>query len=206
MQAIDPAVEIETARRLRQLCPTIVLASQSPNRKKVLEDCGLNVITRAQDIWEICGETEPVKVVTTLASQKYESYRKSPQFDPSLVAVAVDTLVSLDGRLLGKPQDKAEAQSMLRSLSGKVHQVYSGMCVYNPTTGKASVVCDVSDVRFKELSDSDIEWYIGTGDCIGAAGAYKIQRNGSKLISEISGSMSNIIGIPVEKLVETLES
>ncbi len=199
-----PSVDPLLQRRLLAACPTLVLASQSPNRRKVLEDCGISVMTRPQDIWEICGETQPDKVVCTLARQKLESYLKSPEFDPSLPAVGVDTLVSMDGDLLGKPRDRDEAHRMLGELSGKVHQVYSGMCVYRPGDGATICVCDVSDVHFRELSEADISWYIGTGDCIGAAGAYKIQGNGFRLISEIRGSYSNIIGIPLERLLEIL--
>jgi len=93
---------------------------------------------------------------------------------------------------------------MLRLLSGRTHQVYSGMSVYNPATGKTVTVCDCSDVKFKSLSEDDITRYISTGDPLGAAGAYKIQENGYRLIESISGSFSNIIGLPLEKLAEIL--
>ena len=125
-----PVVEISIQEKLRKTCPVIVLASQSPNRRKVLESAGIRVITRPQDIWEICGETEPEKVVTVLSSQKMESYLRSPEFDPSLPAVAVDTLVALDGKLMGKPKDDENAKAMIRSFSGRWHEVYSGMSVY----------------------------------------------------------------------------
>ena len=116
-----PRVDEELKRRLREVCPTLVLASQSPNRRRILEDAGVNAITRPQDIWEICGLTEPEAVVMELSRQKFQSYLDSSLFDPSLPAIAVDTLVCLDGKLLGKPKDEAEAEKMLRSLSGRWH-------------------------------------------------------------------------------------
>ena len=199
-----PQVEESLNKKLVSVCPTLVLASQSPNRRKVLEDAGVRVIARPQDIWEICGKTVPVEVVKTLSRQKFDSYIKSPEFDASLPAVAVDTLVCFEGKLLGKPQNDEEAFSMLRMISGKWHEVYSGMSVYNPKTGESCTVSDVSRVLFKDLTDDQIRWYISTGDCIGAAGAYKIQRNGYALIEKTEGSLSNIIGLPLEKLISVL--
>ena len=199
-----PVVERSVQEKLRKTCPVIVLASQSPNRRKVLENAGIKVITRPQDIWEICGETEPEKVVTSLSSQKMESYLRSPEFNPDLPAVTIDTLVCLDGKLMGKPKDDEDARSMLRSFSGKWHEVYSGMSVYVPKTGRTEVVCDVTRVLFHKLSEADINWYVSTGDPKGAAGAYKIQENGFRLIDAIDGSFSNIIGIPLERLIGIL--
>lgn len=199
-----PEVDGKLMEKLRDLCPVIVLASQSPNRRKVLEKAGVRVITMPQDIWEICGFTEPDMVVQTLSGQKMDSYLKSPEFDPSLPAVAVDTLVSLDGKLMGKPKDNDDARAMLRSFSGRWHDVFSGMSVYVPKTGKVERISDVTHVHFKEMTDEDIDWYVSTGDCNGAAGAYKIQENGYRLIDAIDGSFSNIIGIPLESLVGIL--
>ena len=199
-----PEVDERLMERLRSLSPVMVLASGSPNRRKLLENAGLRVITRPQDIWEICGFTEPDKVVRSLSEQKMQSYLKSQEFDPSLPAVAVDTLVSLDGKLMGKPKDDDDARSMIRSFSGRWHDVFSGMSVYVPKTGKVCCICDVTRVLFRPLTESDIDWYISTGDCTGAAGAYKIQENGYKLIDSIDGSFSNIIGLPMERLAQAL--
>ena len=199
-----PVISEELKAMVKETCPTLVLASQSPNRRRLLEDCGVLVMARPQDINEICGLTEPSAVVQTLSRQKMDSYLKSPLFDSALPAIAVDTLVCLDGRLLGKPADRTEAFDMLEMLSGRTHEVLSGMSVYNPASKAVSVVCDISLVTFKTLSQKDIDWYISTGDPIGAAGAYKIQSHGYRLIESIGGSVSNIIGLPLEKLVEIL--
>ena len=199
-----PVVSSDLKASVRAACPTLVLASQSPNRRRLLEDCGVRVLARPQDIDEMCGLTEPAAVVQTLSRQKMDSYLTSPDFDPALPAAAVDTLVCLDGKLLGKPFDDEDAAKMLRMLSGRTHEVLSGLCVYNPAVKAVSEVFDTSLVRFHELSDNEIEWYVSTGDPMGAAGAYKIQSNGYRLIDNISGSFSNIIGLPLEKLVELL--
>ena len=199
-----PVVSSELKSSVKAACPTLVLASQSPNRRALLESCNVKVLVRPQDINEICGLTEPSAVVRTLSGQKMDSYLKSPLFDRTIPAIAVDTLVCLDGQLLGKPADKTDAHKMLSLLSGRTHEVLSGMSIYRPSFGDIVVVCDISLVRFKDLSESEIEWYIGTGDPIGAAGAYKIQSHGYRLIDSIDGSISNIIGLPLEKLVEIL--
>ena len=203
MQSI-PLIDKSLKDRLRSLCPRIVLASQSPNRRLTLEECGIEVMVRPQDIWEICGLTNPPDVVTMLSKQKMDSYLNSSLFNQDIVAVAADTLVSLDGRLLGKPRDEAEAREMYAALSGRWHDVYSGMSVYIPGKEGFEVVSDRSRVRFTELTESIVDWYISTGDYKGAAGGYRIQRNGYRLIEEIEGSFSNVIGIPLERLAEIL--
>ena len=101
-------------------------------------------------------------------------------------------------------KDEAEAEKMLRSLSGRWHEVLSGLSVYNPETGKKCTVSDITRVHFMDLDREMIAWYIATGDCVGAAGAYKIQSNGYRLIDKTEGSLSNIIGLPLEKLVSVL--
>ncbi len=182
----------------------MVLASASPNRRSLLESAGVTVITKPQDIWEICGETEPSSVVKTLSKQKLDSYMTGASFDPSLPAVAVDTLVCLGGSLLGKPKDESDARQMLSRLSANWHEVYSGLSVYNPRDKRVSVVCETTAVHFTDLMDGLLDWYLDTGDWMGAAGAYKIQENGYRLIDEIRGSYSNIIGLPLETLVSIL--
>lgn len=199
-----PEIDSELGVKLREICPALVLASGSPNRRYVLENAGINVTVRPQDINEICGFSEPRLVVTTLSRQKMESYTASGLFDRNMPALAIDTLVSLDGKLIGKPKDNEDAASMLRSFSGRWHDVYSGMSVYRPADGKIIIVHERTQVKFRELSESDIDWYIGTGECRGAAGAYKIQKNGYRLIDEINGSLTNIIGMPLEKLIQVL--
>ncbi len=201
-----PLISQDLKDRLKALCPRLVLASQSPNRRLTLVECGIEVITRPQDIWEICGLTNPPDVVTELSRQKMESYLKSELFNPDIIAVAADTLVSLDGKLLGKPKDEKEARDMYSEMSGRWHDVFSGMSVYIPGRDGFVMVNDKSSVKFLDLSEEQIDWYISTGDYKGAAGGYRIQRSGYKLIDEIDGSFSNVIGVPLERLAEVLEN
>ncbi len=201
-----PLIEDSLKQRLRNLCPKLVLASGSPNRRRTLEECGIEVIARPQDIWEICGLTNPPEVVKTLSMQKMDSYLKSELFDPGIIAVSADTLVSIDGELLGKPRDEEDAIRMYREMSGRWHDVYSGISVFIPGKKNYAVISERSRVKFMDMTDSDIDWYISTGDFMGAAGAYRIQRSGYRLIDRIDGSFSNVIGIPLERLAEMLES
>lgn len=199
-----PIVDPNLEARLRAICPTIILASQSPNRRSVLEHAGVHVIAKPQDILEVCDQTEPAKVVMSLSRQKLDSYLGSEGFDSSLPAIGIDTMVFMDGDLMGKPKDDAHAYRMIRAFSGRWHEVYSGLSVYNPKDGKVTTLSDISKVRFMDLTEQQIQWYVATGDPKGAAGSYKIQSNGYKIIDRIEGSFSNIIGIPLERLIEVL--
>lgn len=199
-----PIVDPQLEQKLKEVCPKIVLASQSPNRRSVLEHAGLMVIAKPQDIVEVCNETEPAKVVMSLSRQKLDSYLNSADFDPDLVAIGIDTLVFLDGKLMGKPRDKSHAYSMISAFSGRWHEVFSGLSIYLPKTKEVTTLSDISRVKFAELSEQQITWYVETGDPMGAAGSYKIQSSGYKIIDEIQGSFSNIIGIPLERLIEKL--
>ncbi len=197
-----PVLDVELKNKIKKTFPTLVLASQSPNRLNMLRDCGVTVIVRPQDINEICGLTEPSEVVRLIATQKMRRYMGSSLFDSTLPAVSADTLVCLGSTLHGKPKDEEEAVSMYRLLSGKKHSVLSGLCMYLPGRGMMESCCVVSDVYFKTLSERDIERYICSGDYKGVAGAYRIQSQGYTLMEKISGSLSNIIGLPLEKMLE----
>ena len=139
-----PVVSDSLKAAVKAACPTLVLASQSPNRRALLESCSVRVVVRPQDINEICGLTDPAAVVQTLSRQKMDSYLGSPLFESSLPAIAVDTLVCLDGRLLGKPSDRTAAEQMLEKLSGRTHEVLSGMSLYNPASKNVTVVCTIA--------------------------------------------------------------
>ncbi len=197
-----PSIDEELKKRIKEAFPVIVLASQSPNRLAVLSSCGISVTARAQDIDEICGLSEPEEVVRILSFQKMKSYVDSCDFDPTIPAVSADTLVCIDNRLLGKPSDEKEARAMYRLLSGRAHSVLSGVTMYIPSKGIVGPECDKSDVFFKNLSGSDIDFYISTGDYRGVAGGYRIQSKGYLMMEKISGSLSNIIGLPLELMLK----
>jgi septum formation protein len=114
------------------------------------------------------------------------------------LVIAADTTVEVDGAILGKPLDGVDAARMLRLLSGRVHRVHTGVAV-----GGRSVVV-TTEVRFAELSEADIAWYVGTGEPVDKAGAYAIQGAGGAFVAGIDGSASNVVGLPLVELIELL--
>ena len=198
-----PIVESYLIKALKKACPTIILASASDNRKQLLTDMGINVIQRPQDINELCGLTEPKEVVTTLSKQKLDSYLKSDEFIPTLPAISLDTLVLFNSTLIGKPHSREDAKAILSSFSDKEQEVLTGLSAYIPNKGAFSTY-DVSKVVFEDLTEDVIEWYLNTGEYIGAAGGYRIQKSGYKLVKSIEGSWTNVIGCPVEALLKLL--
>ena len=200
-----PEVEIELANRIKKATPKLVLASASENRKQLLVDMGIEIIQRPQDINELCGLTDPKAVVTTLSRQKLDSYINSNEFNSSIPAVSLDTLVLFESKLIGKPHSRSEAKKILLSFSSKKQEVLTGLSLYLPEKGVIST-CDISQVIFNNLDDDIIEYYLNTEEYIGAAGGYRIQKNGYKLVKEIKGSWTNVIGFPCEAFLKLLSN
>ncbi|MGN0906911.1 MAG: Maf family protein [Bullifex sp.] len=199
-----PETDPSLIRRLNAKLSKAVLASQSPNRRELLESLGLEVITRPQDINEMCGLTDPEEVVKTLSRLKMDSYLSSSLFDETLTAISLDTLVLFENRLLGKPQSEEEAAAFLKEFSGKTQLVLTGMSIYVPGHDIITI-SDTSEVVFEKLDDETVKRYLSTGEWRGAAGGYRIQKNGFRLVESIKGSWTNVIGFPLEAFVKTLE-
>ena len=115
-----------------------------------------------------------------------------------------DTIVLIDGTILGKPESTADARSMLRRLSGQTHQVLTGYCIRCSARDRRFSETVVTDVSFKKLSDMEIEWYVRTGEPFDKAGAYAIQGIGTFLVKRIDGSYTNVVGLPVCEVIEFL--
>jgi septum formation protein len=126
------------------------------------------------------------------------------QTRPNAVVLAADTLVALENQIIGKPADLGEAAQMLRRLSGRTHEVCSTVAIYQQTAGKSAVFYDVSRVRFRRLSEPEIESYLAKVDPLDKAGAYAAQGSGAKIIAKIEGSFTNVVGLPMEKTVAAL--
>ena len=176
----------------------IILASQSPRRRELLERMGIrNFRVVSADIDEREEEQlPPEQLVCRLALRKAEAVaEKAPK---GAVIIAADTVVSLDGTVLGKPGDKLEAFKMLSTLSGNRHQVYTGLCVI--WDGDKRTEYEVTDVTFRELGEKEIEDYIATGEPMDKAGAYGIQGYGALLVERIEGDYYNVMGLPVCRL------
>lgn len=202
---IKQTVPEELQQKLCTLLPELVLASGSPNRRLLLEECGVKVIVKSQDIDEICGLVNPPDVVKVLSREKLESYLSSDDFIPALPAIGIDTLVELDGELLGKPASREDAERMLSSFSGRTQLVWSGLSLYIPGHDVITEAVS-SEVGFRTLTAEEIEAYLDTDEYIGAAGGYRIQKTGYTLVERIEGSWSNVIGLPLEILVKDFEA
>ena len=180
----------------------IILASQSPRRKELLERMGIRSFT-VMDSGVDEHEEEPLppeEVVCRLSERKAEAVaQRAPAGG---VVIAADTVVSLDGAILGKPADKLEAFRMLSTLSGVRHQVYTGVTVMRD--GEKQIEHETTDVTFRELSEEEIEHYLATGEPMDKAGAYGIQGYGALLVERIEGDYYNVMGLPVCRLGQML--
>ncbi len=171
----------------------LILASASPRRRELMEYTGLPFEVICADVEEI-KTGAPDALVMGNARRKARAVAKQ---HPGRMVLAADTVVYQDGRVLGKPRDEQDAREMLRRLSGHTHTVYTGVCVIDET-GAAQVQADVSQVDFVPLSEEAIAWYIATGEPMDKAGAYAVQGRAGMFVRRISGSYSNVIGLPME--------
>ena len=189
------------ARRRARSCPLasvravrVVLASASPRRRALLEGVGLAVQVVPADVDEtpVPGES-PREMVARLARAKAAAV--GPR--AGAVVVAADTTVDLDGVSLGKPADAAEAEAMLRSLAGRAHLVHTGVAVVG-ATGSSHVVV-TTQVVFAPIDDATVAWYVGTEEPYDKAGGYAVQGLAARFVEAVSGSLTNVIGLPVEE-------
>lgn len=182
----------------------VVLASQSPRRKELLGGLipEFDIIVDATDEVAEPGLT-PEKLVKSLALQKAENVAKMA--DGDALVIGADTVVCIDGKVLGKPKDEAEAREMLKMLSGREHHVCTGFAVIDNGTGK--MVCDFERtvVKFKPLTNEEIEKYIKSGEPMDKAGAYGIQGVGALFVEGIKGDYFNVVGLPLCSLFKSLK-
>jgi len=182
---------------------TIVLASRSPRRIELLHRLVSDFIVMPADLDETPHPHEdPVAYVRRLALQKARAVYLASE--ATSVVVGADTTVDLNGDILGQPIDDDDARRMLQLLSGTTHRVHTGVAVVSNRGEQVNVVS--SDVTFMPISPQMLAWYIGTGESAGKAGSYAIQGHGSALVAMASGSMSNIIGLPLAETATLLVS
>ncbi|MDE6732808.1 MAG: Maf family protein [Oscillospiraceae bacterium] len=179
----------------------MILASQSPRRKELL-----GFITSDFRVIPAVGEEKvpagasPEETVLLLSRQKAEEIFSDHKGE---IIIAADTIVSIDGEILGKPRNETHAFEMLRKLSGRTHSVFTGVCVIFGD-GKIENFAKETKVEFYELSDAEINAYIATGDPMDKAGAYGIQEKGAANVKGIVGDFYNVMGLPVGKLARSL--
>jgi septum formation protein len=173
----------------------IILASRSPRRIELLQQITPDFQVIPSSVEEIMQpDRTPEENAIALAQAKAEEVAR--QHAGHLV-IGADTIVVLDGEIIGKPEDKEDAHRILKRLSGREHQVITGVAVINSRPVQAATI---SRVTIKSLSDETIETYIATGEPMDKAGAYAIQGKGASLVESYSGSFSNIVGLPMETL------
>lgn len=182
----------------------IILASCSPRRSEILKRFNIEFEIKPSSVDEDFTEGEdPKDVVEMLALRKCRDVANRSQNGE--IVIAADTIVVYSDKILGKPVDKSDARKMIHSLSGKSHQVITGIAIIDLETGIESVDCQVTDVLFRHLTDDKIERYLNTEEYVDKAGAYGIQGYGEVLVKSINGSFSNVVGLPISKLDEMLE-
>ncbi len=183
----------------------LILASNSPRRKELLAGLGLPFEVRVlQDIDESYPDDLPVsEVALYIAGKKADAYRTIVNDDELIITA--DTVVIVGDEILGKPVDEADAERMLRQLSGRIHQVTTGVCLLTASQERRFAV--TTDVTFKELSDEEIRYYVTTYKPFDKAGAYGIQEwIGYVGVTCLHGSYYNVMGLPVQRIYETIRT
>ena len=187
--------------------PHLILASASPRRSVLLSQIGLTFKIHPSGIVEpphnVYANTPVSEVTQELALLKATSVTQ--YYDAGLI-IGADTLVSLDGVLLGKPTDDADASVMLSRLSGTCHEVVTGVALIDAATGQARVWTETTQVYFRELHSTEITDYIASGEASDKAGAYGIQGRGAAFVRRIEGCYFNVVGLPLASLVEHLSN
>ena len=187
---------------------TLVLASQSPRRKQFLSWLNIPFEIKTADLDEISHLENPSDIAKDLASQKAHAVWEKCQDGKKYFLMASDTIVVLDGVLYAKPQDKEDARFILSKLSGRTHQVMTGVTfLFKDEQGKMKEhsFYDLTDVTFSEITDDLMNDYLETGDSMDKAGAYGIQGPSLTFISRVEGSYSNVVGFPLDKIIVELK-
>ena len=178
----------------------IVLASNSPRRKELLEQANIEFEVIGADVEEVTTKTKPDEVVMELSQLKATAVASS---NPGRVILAADTVVAFADVILGKPKDEEDAFKMLEALSGMTHQVYTGVTLIE-ADGSVHTFAECTDVTMYENSKELIEAYIATGEPMDKAGAYGIQGKGAVLVKEIKGDYNNVVGLPLARVYRYL--
>ncbi|MCI9116824.1 MAG: septum formation inhibitor Maf [Acutalibacter sp.] len=180
----------------------VVLASQSPSRKMLLEQAGIafDVVVSGVDEDVPEGFT-PAQTVEELSARKA---RAVAPLCPGRAVIAADSIVSIDGLVLGKPESDEAACQMLRRLSGRTHEIFTGVCLL--AKGGQQVFHQVTQVKFYDLTDEEIAAYVAMGESRGRAGSYGIEGAGVILVESIQGDYSNIVGLPVAETLRRLRA
>jgi septum formation protein len=181
----------------------IYLASKSPRRRKLLKQIGIEYRTVSVEINEKIAEGEnPAAAVKRLA---YEKLLQALKKIKTGIIITADTIVVLNGKVIGKPKSKREAEKFLSMLSGKVHIVYTGICVYNTSNKRKKIDLEKTEVQFRKIEKDELKAYVTGGSPMDKAGAYGIQDDfGAVFVKRINGCYYNVVGLPLTKLYHSL--
>ncbi len=182
--------------------PPLILASGSPRRAELLRQLGATFKVLPGDAAEIHHEQFTAREVSQLNA--YRKARAVARKFPDALVLGADTLVYLDTTLFGKPADLADAYRMLERLQGRTHQVVTGVCLLQLRNHRQKVFAETTDVTFRRLDAVTIRRYLSQVNPLDKAGAYAIQEEGDLIVERITGSYTNVVGLPVEKLREEL--
>ena len=181
----------------------IYLASRSPRRRKLLKQLNINFKSFSVDLIESIDNGEkPIHNVKRLANEKMDKAKEKVKHG---IIITADTIVVLDGIVIGKPKNKKDAKVILKRLSGRTHIVYTGFEIYNSEKDTIITDCEKTFVTFRKISDKEIEDYIRSGSPMDKAGAYGIQDDfGAVFIEKINGCYYNVVGLPLTKVYQAL--
>ncbi len=181
----------------------LILASASPRRGAILENAGIRFERRATEIDEspLPGES-PEACVIRSAEEKARGASRGVAGEA--IVVGADTLVVVDGKVMGKPADEEEARRMLRSLSGRTHRVITGVVALRLPDGSTRRAAETTNVTFAALTDREIDDYVATGEPMDKAGAYGIQERAGRFVARIEGCYFNVVGLPLARLYAML--
>ena len=179
----------------------MILASNSQRRQEILKDAGFNFKVITSNIEEISDKKNITERILDIAEKKLEQIAKN---NINEFVLAADTVFELDGKILGKPKNREEAFRFLKSLSGKVHRVITAYVFKNISKNILIREVVVSEVKFFDLDDDTINWYLDTDEPFDKAGAYGIQGYGRILVEKINGDYYSIMGFPISNFLENL--
>lgn len=189
----------------------IILASASPRRRELLKQIGIDFEIMVSNVEEKVTATAPHEVVQELSRQKAEAVAEALESSQPIIIIGADTIVSCDGKILGKPADAEEAGRMLRLLSGRGHEVYTGVTLLYrsgqqvDSAWEARAFHECTRVHFAPMTEEEIACYVATGDPLDKAGAYGIQGFCARYITGIEGDYNNVVGLPVGRLYREMK-
>ena len=181
----------------------LILASGSPRRRALLEAAGFDFEVEESGVEEALRAGEPAEAFAQRVARE-KALRVAASRPTESLILGADTVVVLDGEILGKPADAAQARRMLRRLSGRTHQVHTAVCLVRAPQSVVAEALETTLVTFRDLDEREIRDYIASGEPFDKAGGYGIQGRASKFVSGLEGSYSNVVGLPVERVAEML--